>query len=130
MCVAKGNIVLLLILKERCGPLDNAWDFCMVGSGSNPLASARSPLLTIVLIEALEFFTLTCILICKYTQKSTENNLWHLPWGPHVCTLYQIMYSLTSFREWSVPDSGSPHIIYSRDMLPVLEDFHYTQPTD
>ena len=23
-----------------------------------------------------------------------------------MCTLYQIMYALTSFREWSVPDSG------------------------
>ena len=46
--------------------------------------------------------------ICKCTQRSTESNLWHLPWKPHMCTLYQIMYVLTSFREWSVPDSGSP----------------------
>ena len=45
--------------------------------------------------SALEFFTLTCVLfvdihrreqkitymyiICRYTQKITENNLWHLP---------------------------------------------------
>ena len=50
-------------------------------------------------------------IICKYTKKSTENNLWHLPWRPHVCTLYQVVYALTSFREWSVPDSRSPHHI-------------------
>ena len=25
--------------------------------------------------------------------------------------IYQTMYALTSFREWSVPDSGSPHYI-------------------
>ena len=25
----------------------------------------------------------------------------------HVCTLYQIVYALTSFREWLVPDSRS-----------------------
>ena len=80
-------------------------------------------------------------IICKYSQKWSENNFWNLPWRPHVillhtadsafaslptiyggvrcwqsvwphvCTLYQIMYALTSFREWSVPDSGSPHTI-------------------
>ena len=38
-------------------------------------------------------------IICKYTQKNTEINLWHFSWRPHVCTLYQIMYALTSFRE-------------------------------
>ena len=47
----------------------------------------------------------------KYTQKCTENDLWHLPWRPHVCTLFQMIYALTSFREWSVPISGSPHTI-------------------
>ena len=26
-----------------------------------------------------------------------------------MCTLYQVMYALTSFREWPVPDSESPH---------------------
>ena len=36
-------------------------------------------------------------IICKFTQKFTEKNLWHLPWRPHVCTLYQLMYALTSF---------------------------------
>ena len=25
-----------------------------------------------------------------------ENNLWHLPWRPYVCNLYQIRYALTS----------------------------------
>ena len=31
-----------------------------------------------------------------------------------MCTLYQKMYALASFREWSVPDSGSPHTIIIR----------------
>ena len=26
-----------------------------------------------------------------------------------MCTLYQLMYALTFFIEWSVPDSGSPY---------------------
>ena len=82
MCVAKGNIVLLFILKERCGPLDNAWDFCMVGSGSNPLASARSPLLTIVLIEALDFFTLTCILFVNIHRRVQKITCGIYPGGP------------------------------------------------
>ena len=47
--------------------------------------------------------------ICRYIQEITENNLWHLTLRPHVCTLYQIIYALTSLREWSVPDSGSPY---------------------
>ena len=41
-----------------------------------------------------------------------------------MCTLYQIMYALTSFREWSVPDSGSPHNI-RQGVLPVWGDDHY-----
>ena len=45
-------------------------------------------------------------------------------------TLYQIMYALTSFREWSVPDSGSPHTIKGRGMLPVQGDDTQTQSTD
>ena len=50
----------------------------------------------------------TCILFLKFTQKRTEN----LPLRPHVCSLYQIMMcALTSFREWSVLDSGSLHTI-------------------
>ena len=56
--------------------------------------------------SALEFFTVICILYVNVHQKNIENN----PGGPKY-NLYQIMYALTSFREWSVPDSGSPHTI-------------------
>ena len=45
-----------------------------------------------------------------------------------MCTLYQIMYKLTSFREWSVPDSGPLQTIKGRDMLLVWGGGdHYTQ---
>ena len=55
--------------------------------------------------SALEFFTITGISFVNIHRRA------HLPWRPHVCTLYQIMYALTSFKEWSVPDSGSRHTI-------------------
>ena len=55
----------------------------------------------------LEFFTLTGISLYIHRRA-------HLPWRPHVCTLYQILYALTYFREWSVPDSGSWHTIEGR----------------
>ena len=29
-----------------------------------------------------------------------------------MCILYQMMSALTSFREWSVHASGSPHLLY------------------
>ena len=45
-----------------------------------------------------------------------------------MCTLYLIMYVLTSFIEWSVTDSRSQHtiIIRQRCILSIGDD-HYTQ---
>ena len=44
---------------------------------------------------------------------SAHDYYWHCiyPGGPMCAPCAKIMYALTSYREWSVPDSGSPHTI-------------------
>ena len=80
----------------------------------------------IQVILALEFFTLTLLLFVNKQRRAQTKTCGIYPLRPHMCTLYQIMYALTSFREWSVPDSGSPHTI-RQGCAACIGDDHYTQ---
>ena len=47
-----------------------------------------------------------------------------------MCILCQIRHALTSFREWSVPDSWSLYIIIIRQGFCLRGDEHYSQTCD
>ena len=59
-------------------------------------------------------------IICKYIHKSTENNLWQLPWRPHMCTLYQIMYALTSSGQHLILGHRTPYTPFPLVWRPLL----------
>ena len=44
-----------------------------------------------------------------------------------MCTLCQIRNALTSFCEWSVPDSGSPHTIKGKVCVLLMGDDHCSE---